>query len=680
MSFAATKRELWVDVLCLRSALWIVASARAMRLRRIRYLIQTPTMERLAPWLARLVGVPLEHVNDLDYGRSFIGEASIAETIEQKNRAAADELIAGWMEDPTVSAFIARSGFDRELTCRHLGRMAWRYLLRPVELATLSAAFAEDEPVLLLRRNPLGCAFANAIGDRTLRFYGAPVLNWRYVPRPHHSLDADMAHMRTYCGGPLRQVARTIRFALEAVLSFRHVPRRRSGARNVIGVMRSIPFPFSFDELNDMYWWPDSGIDPGSVVIITQTIPLSDNDRTTARRYGFRLLHLARTFVSGTGRRATNPDDDVIAAPGMGFSWAEAKCALRACVHAWLAEVRVTPWVRFHLATFEMYARNRARLFERLGVRIIWHMDDILGDGPFNHQAVKLCGGVSAGSHFSNHIYNVPEVEHLEDIVFPWGPFYTRAFFQRHHHLDIVPVGFYLDYRFKPKPATRPPELAGKFVISFLDQGMYVDCYLSPEAHAAIWSALIDVLVKLPRAVLVWKPKRNSFVELLTARLPDLARLITEQRVIVYQGKSDTVKSAPSAAGTVSDLAVAAMFSTAGIECWLAGTPTLFVDLSQQTRHFLPKADRNRIVFDDLDRLKAAIMEHANGLPPGAGLFSPEFADSLDPYRDGQAYRRTGMYLNFLQDALATEDAPAAVHIARTRFDAALAAARQQPV
>jgi hypothetical protein len=680
VSAAPRNRELWLDILCLRSALWLVFRARAHGIGRVRFLIATPAMRRIVAMIQRLAGASVEQVTDLDYGRNFIGEASVAETIEQKTRAGADALIAGWMGDPAIEAFIAGSGFDRELTCRHLGRMAWRYLLRPAELSTLADAFGESDSVLLLRRNPLVPALISILAGRDAHAYGAPLFRWRYEARPFHSLDADMTHMRTYCGGPLRQLARTLRYALEAALSGRHQPRPQPVPQPTIAVMRSIPFPFSFDELNDMYWWPDSGIDAGSVVIITQTIPLSDADRAEARRYGFRLLHLARPFGGNTGRRATDPDDDVIVAPGMGLAWAELKCAFRAGLHAWHSETVFSAWTGLHLATFEMYARNRARLFERLGVRIIWHMDDILGDGPFNHQAVKLCGGLSAGSHFSNHIYNVAEVEHLEDVVFPWGPFYADAFFNRHHHMDVVPAGFYLDYRFKPKPSSRPSALADKFVISFLDQGMYVDRYLSPDAHVAIWSALIGVLDAVPHAVLVWKPKRNSFVERLTARLSELARLIDSGRVITYQGKSDTVKSAPSSAGTVSDLAIAAMFSTAGLECWLAGTPTLFLDLSRQTREFVPAADRNRIVFDDLERLKSEIVRQASSDAPTTAALSPEFADTLDPFRDGQAYRRTGAYLRFLLEALDGADAPMATAAARSRYDAEIAASGARAV
>jgi hypothetical protein len=671
--------EIWLDVLSLRSCFGVYSIVRKQDVSCVYYFNSTKNIGRFLPLIEKILGVNFIQFRDFDYGRTFIDDSSLNEKIEQKLRRIIDDLIAEWETEPVVTDFLDASGFDAELSTRHLGRLAWRYLWRPVELSIVSKAFSDADRIILLRRSPMSDLITKALQNTVFRFYSPAMFSWSYIPRAYHSIDLDMTMMRTYCGGPLRQMARTVRFMFEAFGSVFHPPQRitDTDSKPGIAVLRSIPFPFSFDALNDMYWWPKSDIDPKSIVIITEIISLSEDDRRAARQYGFRLLHLKRLFSGKQKRQPSKPGDEVAIAPGLILNYRELRALFRALMWAWKSESRPENWVRFNLAIFELHSRNRARLFERLGVRIIWHMDDMLGDGPFNHQAIRLCNGLSAGSHFSNHFYNVPQVEHLEDIVFPWGEFYHRTFFNRHKHLDVVPAGFYLDYNLRQKKSSfqdASPNLRDNFTISYLDQGMYADCYLSPESHTEIWTALIDILEELPSVVLIWKPKRNSVVETITKQVPRLGAMISEGRITVLLGKSDTIKTAPSAAAMVSNLAIAAFFSTAGIECWLAGTPTLFIDLSKLTRHFLPESAHNRIVFDDLNSLKDTIRDYVSDSQPDDLRFSGEFADEFDPYRDGHAYRRTGLYLRLLQQELSERPAMDAVAIARKRYDCALAA------
>jgi hypothetical protein len=670
--------EIWVDVLSFRSCFEIYAIHRKQKISRIYYFNPTKQIGRFLPLIEKYLGVNFTQFKDFDYGRTFVDGSSLTEKIEQKLRGIIDDLIARWKTEQVVTDFLNTSGFDSDLSTRHLGRLAWRYLCRPVELSIVSKAYSDADRIVLLRRSPMNDVITRAHPNTAFRFYSPAIFGWSYIPRAYHSLDLDMTMMRTYCGGPLRQLARTIRFMFEALGSaFTPLQRNTStDSKTGIAIIRNIPFPFSFDVLNDMYWWPESSIDPKSIVIITDVIVLSEDDRRAARKYGFRLLHLKRLFASGQERRRSKPYDEVAIAPGLAMNVVELKALSRAFIWLWRSESQLESWVQFSLAIFEMHSRNRARLFESLGVRIIWHMDDMLGDGPFNHQAIRLCGGVSAGSHFSNHIYNVPEVEHLEDIVFPWGEFYHRVFFNRRTHLDVVPAGFYLDCGFRQKkhPSRNlPSNAAEKFVISFLDQGIYSDCYLSPKTHAEIWNTLIDVLEELPSVVLIWKPKRNSFVEIMEKLVPRLRVMISEGRVDILLGKSDTVKAAPSDASKESNLIIAAFFSTAGIECWLAGTPTLFIDLSKLTRHFLPEIAHNRIVFDNLNSLKDTICDHVTVSRQDDLQFPGDFADDLDPYKDGHAYRRTGLYLRLLQQELSQHPVMDAVTLTRSKYDRALA-------
>ena len=352
----------------------------------------------------------------------------------------------------------------------------------------------------------------------------------------------------------------------------------------------------------------------------------------------------------------------------MGLDIQELACMAKACSLVWGTESTFRSWILFNLKIFELHVHNRARLFTRLGISIIWHMDDMLGEGPFNHQAIRICGGVSAGSHFSNHIYNVPEVEHLEDIAFPWGDLYQRQFFNRHKHMDIVTAGFYQDYKLAPDPGTAPAAYSGKFIISFLDQGMYTDCYLSPATHLEIWQTLIEMLNEMPSIIIVWKPKRNSMVRKIMDQLPEIEQLVADRRIHIIKGKSDTIKTAPSTAANISDLAITAMFSTAGIECWLSGTPTLFIDLSRLTRHFLPVEFHNRVVFDSLEALKRVVRNHVDRDIDACVKLSGKFADDLDPHRDGRAFQRTGCYLKILQQELETAPAEVAVKATRARY------------
>jgi hypothetical protein len=119
-----------------------------------------------------------------------------------------------------------------------------------------------------------------------------------------------------------------------------------------------------------------------------------------------------------------------------------------------------------------------------------------------------------------------------------------------------------------------------------------------------------------------------------------------------------------------SDLVVGLGISTTVAECQFAGTLGFHADLTGFMDNEFGNKGLGKIVFRDVDSLKNAIIDVIENGASKKYLEYKELYYTLDPFQDGNAYRRIGFVMRNLQDllnrGLSREDT---VSIARERYD-----------
>jgi len=128
----------------------------------------------------------------------------------------------------------------------------------------------------------------------------------------------------------------------------------------------------------------------------------------------------------------------------------------------------------------------------------------------------------------------------------------------------------------------------------------------------------------------------------------------------------------PPVAAMASDLAIHGHLwaGSAAVEAVLAGTPTLLIDKEGWHASPLYELGLGRVVFTEWSRLWEACRGHFADPSsiPGFGRWD-SVLDDLDPFRDGRAAERMGMYVRWLLEGLeAGRDRLAVIDEASERY------------
>jgi hypothetical protein len=196
-----------------------------------------------------------------------------------------------------------------------------------------------------------------------------------------------------------------------------------------------------------------------------------------------------------------------------------------------------------------------------------------------------------------------------------------------------------------------------RFILCFFDENSVNRWNIpSPDEEAADdYEYLLKWLLAGPTLGIVFKPKKFTN---LFQRIARVSGLIDQAR---QTGRceflpSDTFYGSifPAEAALMADVCIGKLLgSTAAFEACLAGVPTVLIDTEGFRSHPFHAWGRGRVVFDDWESLRVAIEQYC-----AAPAAHPEFGDwlpglnELDPFRDGQASLRMGLYIHWIFEAL----------------------------
>ena len=160
---------------------------------------------------------------------------------------------------------------------------------------------------------------------------------------------------------------------------------------------------------------------------------------------------------------------------------------------------------------------------------------------------------------------------------------------------------------------------------------------------------LIQLLKKYPTLKIIIQSKKSNIFNMVLNKVPALDWYIRKSRVLL-PSKGDE-KTYPADVSSKSDLAIGLGVSTAAAECCFSGTVSFHVDLTHlYSNKFANKFD-GKFVFRNISDLKKAVENQINGI--GYTLQEcKECHNYLDPFQDGNAYKRTGNLIKKIYKSL----------------------------
>ena len=280
--------------------------------------------------------------------------------------------------------------------------------------------------------------------------------------------------------------------------------------------------------------------------------------------------------------------------------------------------------------------------------------------------ALDALNGVSAVYQYASSIICLA-ASYLyagQDIVFIFSPAFEGLWRKiRAPVRSMVSVGFLDDGAVRHLQALgRSAELredleshGARFVLAYFDENSTDrwNNYCGDDQSADDYEFLLKWLLADPSLGIVFKPKKamNLFQRIQHAKgLVDEAMATGRCRFLM--GETIIGGIFPAEAALAADVCIGKP-GTAALESRLAGVRSLMLDIEGFRDDLYHSWGRGHVVFDDWPSLRDAV-ERFRAYPEAY----PEFGDwsagieELDPFRDGNASRRIGLYIKLVYDSL----------------------------
>lgn len=655
-------KTIWVDLLCLSSALKIIFLFKKIHIKEIIYINTTRCFVPFLLLLKRIIKKPIIQIDWIAEGEEKIGGTSLYELIQLKLIEVLDGWIAQKRISTKVSGYCQKYKYNSLKFNEHLKVEAYPYLFRPIEMAVLSEKISgTDNSFYVLRKTPFNNLLIELLGADKIIFYTSFIAQKTAVNRSNYYYDSHFNkiyyHSRIDCISQtfifwLRIVAATV---LGAVLK-KNIKDIRHDADNKYNIAAElIRSRFSFQEINDLWWFKGSSIDPDTLI----GLEFLDYDSTSSkiinglkiRRYRvilgpvFLVKFVAGIFFKSDTRRP--------ALASGAYSWrtiAVLGYLLRALI-IWDEQAWIMNQQAVYLANVELWRS----VYDRLGIRMLWSMFDAADPKKIaKAQALQLLDGLHMGSHWSNYPMCRVDSQKYHDVFFTWGSHFSKLMNQRYEPLATFEVGYPLDFYFDSKRSSAQAlrgRYANKFILSYQDNIVGHDLLYSYNMQFQIHKMIVNILQKYKNLVVFLKPKWRHGVETMIKDIPQLNQFIKQGRIVIFLGDTARTKAVPAEIGMASDLVVGLGLSTAAAECHFAGTISFHADFTGFKQNKFANYGEGKIVFRDICSLQNAIEEIINGKNNLRHTDYQKYYKMLDPFQDGKAYLRTGFIINRLQDA-----------------------------
>lgn len=303
------------------------------------------------------------------------------------------------------------------------------------------------------------------------------------------------------------------------------------------------------------------------------------------------------------------------------------------------------------------------RFFGASGIKVFvdWHRYS--GEHCAMAEALKERGGVFALYQKALEVLPNPVSSVDTDIFFCFSGRSQHVEEQQGSRISqMVAVGYHGDGRF---PALRKKSLhvrqkleaaGAKRIVAFFDENSLPDerWHTGNSLQQRHYTAVLSKLLATPDMGLVIKPKvpatlRNRLGQEVSLLLREA---VATGRCHVYEAGAVVSTVNPVEAALAADIAIHGHLcgGTAAVESALAGVPVLLMDDEGWEESPLYDLGVGKIVFKDWESLWGVVDENVRNkrFSPDLGVWPEEIIDTYDPFRDGHATERMGVYIRWL--------------------------------
>lgn len=504
---------------------------------------------------------------------------------------------------------------------------------RPIELCLLAKKDDENKYLILFARSRISREIEKEFRELEIcNYYKLLNLRTKHTQRNHFFYDdlvsnAQVSTSYLFFRNLLKQV---LIFLLQ-----KFVPQRNGKGPKILAEMWQSNYRKK--EINDLYWL--SGLEERGreVVFLTPKIPDSESveelrkmeveinliptprniisflkktdERITFLKLPIKLLNVVKLFFSGVKNLLILDNEENYLSSLFNYE-----------SDLWL----------------EIYQKNK--------IQIVWSMVDVDNQRHQKALALEKLNKKYAGAHWSYVPMVSSTINKCYHMFFVWGEHFQNEIFKFFRSEEVFITGYPLDYYFsEQKNRLSEKKEEGQFYLGFMDNLASNDVAFSVEKQNKLYHLFELLLEEVSDLKLVLKPKRKHFLNKVWKGHPNLKKYFENDRIVVLASDDPRRKYVPVTLAGLCDVVIGQSSNTAAMECLLAGTPTLFFDPTYNLENEFNKINQEKIVYKEIDQLKKRVLE----LKQDASIypFDGISLNSIDPYRDGLAAKRTGEIL-----------------------------------
>lgn len=317
----------------------------------------------------------------------------------------------------------------------------------------------------------------------------------------------------------------------------------------------------------------------------------------------------------------------------------------------------IDKWIRMYANTLFLDIELWFNVFKTFNIKIVFVMDPGEYEKYAQGIAIELLGGMSVGAQRSI-IYTEKNNPYLRyctsEICFVWGEEAREHQGTNKAVKNLIVSGYPSDKVFTIKSLrddSRYKKILGsdKFVVSLFDSVYSKDLWFSKKMMNVFYNKFLEWLIEDDEVVILMKEKKPKYFDRLSETNELIEKAKSTNRFIRLK---DTLGSFPAVASVGTNMAVGIGVSTPVIESVIVGERGIHCDLTKYPYQPYYRWGYEKVIFDDIDRLIAALKRYKDNPnnEPELGDWS-RCIDKLDPYRDGKGGERTGMYIKWLLES-----------------------------
>ncbi len=419
---------------------------------------------------------------------------------------------------------------------------------------------------------------------------------------------------------------------------------------------------------SDIFWYPESRIDPNRILVYFDRLsPVTRKFRKDLvgqiESMGFRWVSLGNASLSLEDKRVCNVNEE---RQSLLKQWRQALNGIES----------VTPtqrWFNDVAAALLSEVGYWYSVYKTLNIKIHLEMDEG-GLVPVAQAiALDMVGGIHIGRQRSDSWGWGFLGHHPDHVYFAWnGRGAAHARENRNRIDSIIICGFPYDsaWRFNPARQDLREHLAAKgvsFVVALFDNAFWWGGTFSRAMISTFYRVFLEWVLEDPEIGVLNKSKKSTVLE----QLPELRNLIKKAEMTGrWVSLTNVFGRSPSDASRVADISVGVGISSAVTEAVAAGGRGIYLDLTCQRSFPFYEWGYEKVVFDDVKHMMAALRRYKTdpSCEPQLGDFSQRM-DQIDPFSDGRAGERVGMYIRWVLEAFGEgHERDAAIKEANMRY------------